>query len=229
MNSGIVHSKEPVLLVGGGDFDPGSTAQLLRRAGTVVAADGGAEALIALGRVPDAVIGDMDSLSPAAAARIPADRIHHIAEQDSTDFDKCLRNIEAPLIWCAGFLGARVDHELAALTVLARRTDKRCILIGRDDVITLTPRRLEMELPAATRVSLYPMRAVTGRSTGLRWPIDGIDFRPDGRTGTSNESSAPVVTLETDGPGLLLILPAMSLPPLERALEQAPRGWPRPA
>ena len=28
---------------------------------------------------------------------------------------------------------------------------------------------------------------------------------------------------------LLLILPAMSLPPLERALEQAPRGWPRPA
>jgi len=30
------------------------------------------------------------------------------------------------------------------------------------------------------------MAAVQGRSGGLRWPIDGLPFAPDGRIGTSN-------------------------------------------
>ena len=34
----------------------------------------------------------------AARAAIPAERLHRIAEQDSTDFEKCLRNIRAPLV-----------------------------------------------------------------------------------------------------------------------------------
>ena len=33
-----------------------------------------------------------------------------ITEQDSTDFEKCLRRISAPEILGFGFLGARVDH-----------------------------------------------------------------------------------------------------------------------
>jgi thiamine pyrophosphokinase len=39
---------------------------------------------------PEAVIGDFDSIRPAARTALPPDRLHPIAEQDTTDFDKAL-------------------------------------------------------------------------------------------------------------------------------------------
>ena len=41
------------------------------------------------------MIGDFDSISDAAQRALPPAALHRIAEQDSTDFDKCLRNIDA--------------------------------------------------------------------------------------------------------------------------------------
>ena len=229
MKHSIVHSLTPVLLVGGGDCAPDQLGPLVRRAGAVVAADGGAEVLLSSGHFPDAVIGDMDSLSDAARARLPADRMHEISEQDSTDFDKCLRSIDAPLVWGAGFLGARLDHQLAAMTVLARHPDRRCVLIGAEDVVMLAPPRLSLDLDPGTRFSLYPLGPVSGRSTGLRWNIDGLAFAPDRMTSTSNEVAAPRVDLWLDAPRMLLILPVAAFPELERALERSDARWPAPA
>ncbi|WP_226624435.1 thiamine diphosphokinase [Alloyangia pacifica] len=226
MNSGLIRSQSPVLLVGGGDCPPDLLAPLLARTRTRVAADGGAAALLSAGVMPDAVIGDLDSLSQAHRAQIPAERIHHITEQDSTDFDKCLRNIDAPLVYAAGFLGARLDHQLAAMTVLTRRPDRPCLLVGREDVVALCPPTLTLELPVGSRFSLYPMAEVGGSSRGLRWPIDGLRFTPDHVTGTSNETDAPWVELRLDAPRMLVILPLQALPALERALLEAPARWP---
>ncbi|WP_353471387.1 thiamine diphosphokinase [Salipiger sp. H15] len=229
MNSGLIRSQSPVLLVGGGDCPAELLEPLLARSAIRVAADGGAAALLGAGVTPDAVIGDLDSLSAADRARIPADRVHRIAEQDSTDFDKCLRNIDAPLVLAAGFLGARLDHQLAAMTVLARRPDRPCLLVGREDVVALCPPDLTLELPVGSRFSLFPMGPVGGTSRGLRWPIDGLRFAPDRVTGTSNETDAPRVALSLDAPKMLVILPAQALAALERALLHAPSRWPAPA
>lgn len=228
MKKKIVETSGRVLLVGGGAVDPA----LLRAAGNtvsqVVAADGGARALLEVGLRPDAVIGDMDSLGADAQAKLPDGVLHPIAEQDSTDFDKCLRNISAPLVLAHGFLGARLDHQLAALTVLVRRADLRCVLIGDEDVAVLVPPALALNLPRGMRLSLYPMGAVRGQSQGLRWPIDGLDFAPDGRVGTSNEVNGPV-SLTFDAPRMLLILPLGALSALEQGLAQAAQTWPAPA
>ena len=48
----------------------------LAHAPCLVAADGGADRALALGQVPDAVIGDLDSISAVAQARLGA-RVHH--------------------------------------------------------------------------------------------------------------------------------------------------------
>ena len=40
----------------------------------------------------------------------------HLVDQDTTDFDKALRHIKAPVVIGAGFSGARTDHALAAFT-----------------------------------------------------------------------------------------------------------------
>ena len=221
----LINSPNPVLLVGGGDVLPTEITRVLETVSAVVAADSGADVLMDMGIVPDAVIGDMDSISPKVRAALPDGVVHHIAEQDTTDFDKCLRNIAAPLVVALGFLGARLDHQLAVLTVLSRRADQRVMLIGQSDIVAICPPNLSLDLPAGTRVSLFPMGPVTGRSTGLRWPIDGIDFAPNGRVGTSNEALGPV-TLHIDGPDMLIMLPVEFEGVLRSALLDAPDTWP---
>ena len=157
--------------------------------------------------MPDAAIGDFDSISPQARAALPADAQYHIAEQDSTDFDKCLRVAQAPLFVGLGFLGPRSDHQLAALTTLARNPDKRIILVNETDVVFLCPPVLRITLPVGCRFSLFPFSAAQGESQGLQWPIGGIRFSPDTRVGTSNRTDAPNVMLRISSGRMLVILP----------------------
>ncbi len=217
MPTGIVQSRLPVTLLGAGTSAISDLDMMCSIAPVLVAADGGANVAIASGRVPDAVIGDFDSLTDATRAAIPADRLHHVAEQDSTDFEKCLQRISAPLILALGFTGARIDHELAIWNVLARRRDLRCIVVGHTDFVFVAPQRLDLDLAPGTRVSLFPMSPVRGESVGLRWPIGGIGFAPDGRSGTSNEATGRV-DLTFDTGAMLVILPRAVLPTVIAAL-----------
>lgn len=202
---------DPVVLVGGGPLAADIFAMMRERAGFFVAADGGGDALLANGVIPDAVIGDMDSLSQAGRAAIPGDRIHLVTEQDSTDFDKAIRGIEAPLIYALGFTGARLDHELAALHVLACYTNRPIILIGEQDVTVHLPVKITLDLPQGTRVSLFPLDAVTVGMEGLRWSFEALALHPMRKIGTSNEASGGNVVLTSDAPGALLILPLEAL------------------
>lgn len=187
-----VTSAQGVIVVGGGELRARDLERALSIAPTLVAADGGADQAIGLGRIPDWVIGDLDSFGDAARMAIPKDRIIHIAEQDSTDFTKCLTRIMAPFVIAVGFSGRRLDHTLAALTTMAKITKPSVIMLTPDDVAFLAPPRLILPLIPGTRVSLYPMGPATGISTGLEWPIEGIKFSPGGQIGTSNRATGPV-------------------------------------
>ncbi|WP_332306598.1 thiamine diphosphokinase [Sagittula stellata] len=190
----------------------------------VVAADGGAAQVLRLGHMPEAVFGDMDSLSGDIQARLAPGVLRPVPEQDSTDFDKCLRHIEAPLVLGYGFLGARLDHQLAAMNVLVRRPDRRCVLIGPEDVVCLCPPELTLDLGPGERVSLFPLAEARGQSEGLRWPLDGLRFFPGDAIGTSNEATGPV-RLTFGTPSMLIILSVAHLNALVSGLEHAPR-WP---
>ncbi len=221
MKSPIVQSTQGVTLVGGGPFSASDLRLCRARAPVVVAADGGADAVLRAGVMPEAVIGDFDSLSEAARLAIPPDRQHRLDEQATTDFDKVLRSVDAPLYLALGFAGARLDHGLAVFNSLIRRADRRCIVIGPKDVAFAAPREMRLPLKVGDTLSLFPFAAVTGRSVGLEWPIDGIGFAPDGMTGTSNRVAAPEVSLAFDGPGMLAILPRVRLDAVIRALTAA--------
>jgi thiamine pyrophosphokinase len=222
MNTPIVQSTRGVTLAGGGPFPARDLALALKRAPVPVAADGGADRLLQLGVTPQAVIGDMDSISPAARQAIPAAHQHLVAEQVTTDFDKALRLIEAPLVLALGFAGARLDHGLAAFATLIARAERRCLLIGPKDFAFAAPPALALDLVPGDPFSLFPMAPVRGQSAGLEWPIAGIGFAPDGMIGTSNRVVARRVTLEFDRPGMLVILPRRRLDAAIRALRSAP-------
>lgn len=223
--AGIVHSLEPITLVGAGLVAENDIKRCLALAPGLVAADGGAAHCLALGQVPRAVIGDMDSLAPDLRAAIPDDRFHAIGEQDSTDFEKALRTIRAPITLGVGFTGARLDHQLACFNGLVRHPERRCILLSDTDIAFLAPPVLALPLTAGTRVSLFPLGLVEGVSEGLRWPIGGLVFTPDGRIGTSNQATGPV-RLEMTAPKMLVILPRVWLEVVVRALGGRPGSWP---
>lgn len=206
----IVQSRSPVTLLGGGEVSLDDLRAALLLAPVLVAADGGANVALEAGVIPEAVIGDLDSLSETSRRALPPDRLHLIPEQESTDFEKCLTRIAAPFVLGVGFTGARVDHLLAVWNALVRHPARRCLILGPEDVAFAVPRRLRLDLAPGTRVSLFPMAALGGTSRGLLWPIDGLDLAPAGRIGTSNQATGPV-DLDFDGDGMLVILPRGAL------------------
>jgi thiamine pyrophosphokinase len=218
-----VKTQSAVTLVGGGAFGARDLARALAFAPYLVAADGGANRLLALNAAPRAVIGDLDSINSQARAAFAAQLIH-VPAQDDTDFDKCLAAIDAPFVVGLGFVGARMDHGLAVLAGLLRRPDLPVFLLGGRDVIFLAPPRLTLDLPRGARVSLFPFGAVTGRSTGLDWPIEGISFAPDAAIGTSNRASGGQVALEFSACKMLVILPRAHLIAAIKGCGFAPAG-----
>ena len=222
----IVSENEPITLLGGAPIDASLLAEGLRLAPKAVAADGGAKALFDHGHCPLAVIGDLDSLAPDLQAQVPAERLHRIAEQDSTDFEKCLSRIEAPLIVGVGFLGGRADHQMAVQSVLVRYAHQRCLLIGTQDIICVVPPQFALDLPVGTRVSLFPMAPTKVASQGLDWPTDGLEFSPSGQIGTSNRCKGKLV-LAPENCSMLLILLRKFAEPVASALQCAPK-WPAP-
>lgn len=203
---------ETVTLLGGGDLSASTVARLLRRAPNLVVCDGAAARALEMGQIPQAVLGDLDSLDAATRARLDPATIFELADQDRTDFDKALAAIEAPLVLGAGFMGKRLDHELSCYNALVRNAGRRCILVGDHDICFHAPVSVRLDLPAGTRVSAFPMTDLEVNLRGLVWAHERLALSPMGRVGTSNAATGEgPVEIEASRTGLLIILPAAHL------------------
>ena len=221
----MIESETGVTILGAGSARREDIADALSLAPFLVAADGGAASALECGFPLRAVVGDMDSLDGRLADRIPASVRFPVGEQDSTDFEKCLRIVDAPFVVALGVTSPRLDHGLASLNAIVRNHRQRVLIVTDEDVCFLAPPRIRLALGKGARVSLFPMRNAAGRSEGLEWPIDGIEFSPSGRTGTSNRASQDEIALEFEVPGMLVFLEKRHLAEAAACLSSAPR-WP---
>ena len=196
--------QQPVTLIGAGGATASMLSEARSRAPVLVAADGGADLFANDKTALSAVIGDLDSLQDVEAWRAAlGERVLALTEQDTTDFEKCLYSVEAPYFLAAGFLGGRLDHTLAAMHVLLKRSDRRVILLGEEEILLLAPRRWRIDLPVKSRVSLFPLRRQRAvRSVGLRWSLDALSLEIGAQVGTSNETAAPEVVVDLEGEGV---------------------------
>ena len=117
----------PVTLVGGGAVDRATVDEARAIAPELVAADSGADRLAGWGMVPAGVIGDMDSIGDPDRWRAGPTRFLSLAEQETTDFEKCLYATRAPFYIGVGFTGPRVDHLLAVLHAMLARPEKTVV------------------------------------------------------------------------------------------------------
>lgn len=115
-----------LVIVADGPFAPDSAAHdRLAAADLVIAADGGADHCLALGRPPDILIGDFDSISPETARLCAAKKIttHRLpVAKDATDLEAALdlgiaRGATEILLLAA--LGGRWDMTIATVLLAA--------------------------------------------------------------------------------------------------------------
>ena len=215
---------QPVILVGASPVPVDSVLSLLPAAWPLIAADGGADMLLDLGRRPDMVIGDMDSVGT-----LPDDLpCMALDGQDDTDLQKCLARIETPLLVGLGFLDGRFDHGLAAMHALMMLDhDRPVMLVGMHDVMLRLRGDVSFAAEAGCRVSVWPLGTQSfGRSDGLRWQLDGLQMAAGSLIGTSNEATGGPVTIRAGaGNGYAVMLPVAALPRLlDAVMPQADQG-----
>ncbi|WP_158541661.1 thiamine diphosphokinase [Pelagibacterium lacus] len=200
----------PLLVVGGGRVERDLLLALAPRCAGLVGADIGGEVLLDAGLAPDAVIGDMDSV--ADPGRFPAQtEVIALAEQDTTDFEKCLYSTQAPITLAIGMTGGRLDHTLAALHAVARHAHRRrIVLIDEHDLALGVSGSMALAVGTGARVSIYPLgRTEFAGSKGLLYPLDGLVMEQGKAIGTSNAAVADTIEITVapgpQGPWLLIL------------------------
>lgn len=186
--------KTPILLVGGGDIAWQQLEIINRSPYPIIGVDGGAVSLRDKGIIADVIIGDLDTLSNVAPFSAPTEIIK-LEEQQTTDFEKALYSIEAPLFICFGFWGNRLDHCMSALHILTKYRGQKCVLMIDQADFLFTPQGpLDLELSIKSRISIYPLEETTfTNSSGLLYPLDGLTLKAGDAIGTSNEvNNSPV-------------------------------------
>jgi thiamine pyrophosphokinase len=213
----IVHNAQSVTLLGDGAARETDLLAALEIAPVLICADGGGNRAMRWGHCPCAIVGDLDSANLKLAANKDI-LVFEVADQSTTDFEKCLDIVPQKLVLAVGFLGKRVDHQLAAFNALSKYRGQPIILIGKKDVIFRVPDYFDMNVGAGSRVSLFPMSQVLARSSGLKWALDGLDFAPNGQTGCSNAALGGQLSIRIDQGDMLGVLPRALLPNLVAAL-----------
>ena len=200
--------ERPLAIVGGGAVEPALLRELAARGVALVGADGGGDVIGGAGLVPDAIIGDLDSLHDPEAWK-KRTRVIHIPEQITTDFQKTLYATSAPVTLALGMTGKRLDHTLAALSaVLQYAPSRRLLLVDEVDVALAATGPVRFEADAGERVSIHPLLPIRfRRSGGLYYPMDGLLLEPGGLLGTSNQGvGGRVEIIPADATPWLLIL-----------------------
>lgn len=203
-------------LVAGAAPLPGREAfyrDLLAEAAHVVAADAAGEWCVALGRVPDAVVGDFDGSDAGAVDRLRAMGAlveTHPAEKDATDLDLAvafaLAAWDCPLVLTAAFT-ARIDHTLAALGVLTRLGAGACVREpGWSAYSVRAAGSLALDVPAGTTVSVVALEPRTRVTIdGAAWPLDDAALPVLAGLGISNRALAGPFTV-TATSGIVVII-----------------------
>jgi thiamine pyrophosphokinase len=174
----------PAVIFANGELkDPQRTLNWVTEGDVIIAADGGSRHCLALGLVPDILIGDFDSLEPEQLAEFEnkgCQIIRHPARKDYTDLELALRyacehGMQDILV--IGALGARWDQTLANLLLPAHpdlASARISLIDGPQEIRLIRPGEiLVVEGRPGDTVSLIPLNenAAGVNTQGLEYPL----------------------------------------------------------
>lgn len=185
------------VIVAHGDAVPADRA-IAASADLLIAADGGALQCSRWSLTPQLIVGDLDSLGADAAERLARSGVEvraFPATKDETDTELAVRcALEAgagEIVLLAALGGARLDHELANVLLLADGgvRDVSVRVVRGDTVVRALhgAGRIALEGEPGDIVTLLPLGDATGVVTaGLRYALAGDTLRAGAARGLSN-------------------------------------------
>ncbi len=206
------------LIVANGELT-GTTglSNLVARADLILAVDGGANHCRRLGIVPDALIGDLDSITPTVLEefREKAVAIHrHPPRKDATDLELALDLAMArgaQEVFLLAGLGGRWDMSLANLLLAAGEKYKTLnfTVLGPDCVMHILHPGEPYSLGGVTgqTVSLLPLQGDVHGLTlrGFEYPLKDATLCFGSTRGVSNVLLDPAATIQLRSGVLLCI------------------------
>jgi thiamine pyrophosphokinase len=210
--------KKVIFIVAGGEIgDSAFFRQQIEEVvpAAIICADSGANHLKAAGRIPDLLVGDLDSVAgetlryfEKAGCRI----VHHPRHKDETDTELAIYEsltLHPTEIWIWGAMGKRLDHTLANLSLLYIGIQKGLLvkLIDPWCEAFMINRQTDIDGKKGQTVSLFPVAGkVTGITlTGFEYPLSESVMEIGHPYGVSNCLANDRGTIEM-GSGLLLVV-----------------------
>ena len=170
------------VILADGAFPAGKEAlEYLDNACRIICCDGAARSLVAYGREPDRIVGDLDSLSDEFKKRF-ADRIEHVSEQESNDLSKAFRYCESQgysNIVILGATGKREDHTLGNLSLLSIYAESvPDIKIVTDyGYFTVAKKSGVFESFPTMQISIVPLKGkAVVTSKNLKYPMEQLEL-----------------------------------------------------
>lgn len=171
----------------------------------IIAADGAANQLAAIGIHPDLVIGDLDSLHPHLCEKL---KTLHVPDQNYSDYQKALTYLRTenllPTIIC-GIHGGDLDHVLNNINIFLQNNDN--VLYANNLIGHLLPAGSvhTYSLPLNSKISLFGMPNAIVCSSGLKWELTDYTMSFPGSNSCSNRTTSKQTTLQVKQ-GTLLVL-----------------------
>lgn len=167
--------KKIALVASGEILNYTATRSLIKKFDRVIAVDGGLHHCEKMEIAPDAIYGDMDSISPSCLKKfstIPSSL--YPTEKDDTDLALAVKAEMKEGIYMAVFggLGKRTDHAIANMFLL-HTYPARLFLETEDEYLFSLPHEITIQSEPGQIVSLFPMgEMATGVTThGLKWEL----------------------------------------------------------
>lgn len=223
-----------IIFINGSLREPERVRAMLRAGDRLIGADGGTRHILALGLMPDLVVGDLDSIEPDTVAQLEAEGVpieRHSVYKDQTDLELAIEcalrdcrdgvgadstgagaNAARPAdeVVLVGATGGRLDQTLANVLILAQRVSPvplRLVDGAQEAILLRGPTTATLRTAPGTTVSAIPLSSeVTGINyRGLTYPLDNATLALGSTRGISNVAAAAEVSV-TIATGLLLVV-----------------------
>lgn len=202
-----------LLLTGGEGPNRKQLNAVITDPGLTIAADSGFDLALALGIIPDLLVGDLDSIKTSREYRnFPREQmVVYPPDKEKTDTEiglDILRERGCKRIILAGGGGGRLDHILSIVQLL-ERIDGPDIWLTSRERIEVIDAIIEFTGKEGEVISFLPLDPVVRgiSSTGLKWPLDTMYWERGKRgvSGISNCVTASEVRVGVDEGRLLMI------------------------
>jgi len=213
----VIDIRIAVLANGLWDLEWGN--QALKEVDFLICADGGANKAALSSRMPDLVIGDLDSISPETLNRCKKSGCsieRYPTEKDETDLELALLRAEEKAhvhgegdIWLYGATGKRIDHFLGNVALMLNYAQKgyRIRVADPDHEMWIIQGREEIRGASGQEVSLISISEKSVVSTeGLYYPLQRGVLLQNRPRGISNVFFGEKAVVEVHEGWVLLVI-----------------------